>query len=317
MEKWIMYLSDDFFLMNDFPDFHEKGFNLKEYNKTFEKKNVIIHASAKDVFYAEHWGPLSVKCTMKGTEHYKCNNRFYNVDEDHYLIFNDGQYYSSYIHSDTETESFTINFSAAFQQCTLESFRNDLDADRSTKNFEFIEKLYVHNVLVSPLLVKLYHASLVKKPDVHLITEIYYSLLENLLLQQMDLRREIKKIAAVKYSTQQELYKRLYYAKDYIHSCYMNEITVDNLASIACLNNAYFLREFKKYFGITPYQYIINQRLKAAKKMLKASSYSITEICFAVGYHDTTSFSKLFKKKFLISPEKYQERWIKKSFFTC
>src|SRR5262249_7390422 len=106
-----MHLTNDFFLMKGFPNFQEPGFDLAAYNKTFESNNVIIHASAKDVSYAEHWGPLSVKCSIKGIEHYECNNRFYSVDKGHYLIFNDGQYYSSYIYSDVGTESFTINFS--------------------------------------------------------------------------------------------------------------------------------------------------------------------------------------------------------------
>ena len=301
-----MYFHNDFFLMNSFPDFHKPCFDITEYNKVFEKKNVLIHAVSKDVSYAEHWGPLSIKCTIKGTEHYKCNNRFYSVDGDHYLIFNNGQYYSSYIYSEKETESFTINFSPAFQQSVIQNFSHDLDAINEVNGFEFIEKLYKHDKLVSPLIMKLYNASAVSKPDMHCIQETYYQLLESLVLQQRSIKKEIQKVGAVKYSTQAELYKRLNYAKDFIHSCYMNEISIDALASVACLNTAYFLREFKKYFGITPYQYIIMQRLKAARKLLETTSQSITEVCLSVGYNDITSFCKLFKKNFCITPEQYQ-----------
>jgi AraC-like DNA-binding protein len=311
-----MHLSDDFFIMQGFPDFHASCFDINQYNKTFEKKNVIIHASANDVAYGEHWGPLSVKCTIRGTEHYECSNRFYSVDEDHYLIFNDGQYYSSYIYSKTETESFTVNFSSNFRQCVLDGLSEDFETNE-TKNFEFIEKLYKQNDLITPLLTQLYKATLIKNLDAHLITELYFSLLEKLLLQQIKLRTEIKKINAVKYSTQIELYKRLNYAKDFIQSCYMNEIDLATLASVACMNKAYFLRTFKKYLGVTPYQYIIAQRLKAAKRMLETTSASITEICFAVGYTDIASFCKLFKKSFCVTPEQYQLNNLKKSFFTC
>src|SRR5436305_11404740 len=110
-QNMLMHSVNGFFIMKSFPDFHEACFNIEEYNKTFETKNVIIHASAKDVSYAEHWGPLSIKCTIRGNELYQCGNRVYSVDENCYLIFNDGQQYSSYIYSNTETESFTINFS--------------------------------------------------------------------------------------------------------------------------------------------------------------------------------------------------------------
>jgi AraC family transcriptional regulator len=216
------------------------------------------------------------KCTIRGTEHYECTNRFYSVDEDHYLIFNDGQYYSSYIYSDTETESFTVNFSSSLRQCVLNGFDEDLETNK-TKSFEFIEKLYKQNELITPLLMQLYKATLVKNPDVHIINELYFSLLEKLLLQQVKLRNEIKKINAVKYSTQVELYKRLNYAKDFIESCYMNEIDLETLASVSYMNKAYFLRQFKKYFGATPYQYIIWQRLKAAKRMLETRCAGVCE----------------------------------------
>jgi AraC-like DNA-binding protein len=97
----------------------------------------------------------------------------------------------------------------------------------------------------------------------------------------------------------------------------MNEIELKTLAKVACMNKAYFLREFKKYFGVTPYQYIIRQRLKAARQMLETIRCTITEICFAVGYRDIVSFCKLFKKSFNVTPEQYQKSFIKKSFFTC
>jgi hypothetical protein len=59
-QRFFMYSGDNFFLMNDFPDFNGSCFDIAEYNKTFKKKNVIINAISKDVSYAEHWGPLSV-----------------------------------------------------------------------------------------------------------------------------------------------------------------------------------------------------------------------------------------------------------------
>ena len=310
----LMRSVNDFFIMNNFPDFHKPCFNIGEYNKTFEKKNVIIHASAKDVSYAEHWGPLSIKCSIKGIEHYQCNNRFYSVDKNAYLVFNHGQYYSSYIYSDTKTESFTLNFSSQFQQSFLQGLTGNLDEFSNRETFECIEKLYTHDDTITPLLKKIYQASVVKNPDVNFITELYYSLLENLYLQQAKLKHEIRKVKAVKYSTQVELYKRLNYAKDFIHSCYMKEISLNDIASVACLNNAYFLREFKKYFGLTPHQYTMQRRMNAAQNLLETTSNSISEICFEVGYSDVTSFSKLFKKTFSLTPAAYRMNKIKSQF---
>ena len=112
---------------------------------------------------------------------------------------------------------------------------------------------------------------------------------------------------AIKTSTKKELYKRLTRAKDFIDSCYNRDIRVAELAAVCFLNETYFLRQFKNYFGITPRQYIILNRMKAARQILeKEKDIKITEVCFRVGYNDLSSFSKLFKHFFSVSPESFQ-----------
>ena len=94
----------------------------------------------------------------------------------------------------------------------------------------------------------------------------------------------------------------------------MTDLSLEKIAETAHLNTAYFLRSFKYFFKVTPYQYIIHRRLDEAKKLLENSKVSVTEVCFSVGYYDLTSFIKLFRNKFGLSPEKYQKEFIKKYF---
>jgi len=61
----------------------------------------------------------------------------------------------------------------------------------------------------------------------------------------------------------------------------------------------------------------MQQRLINAKKLLETTTYSIAEICFAIGYNDVTSFTKLFKKYFSLTPFVYRLSKTKKSIFTC
>jgi AraC family transcriptional regulator len=318
-----MFADGGIFIMKDFPDFTERGFDIEQYNQRFKKNNVLIHARSADVSYPEHWGCLSVKCAFGGNEYYQSNGRFYAVNDSNYLIFNEGKTYSSYIFSDKPVESFTVNFSsylegtiAASLVATAAQMLDDPEY-RLDKKIEFTEKLYTHDDKISPVLSQLYHLSLTAKPGNNTITELYYSLLEKMLLVQADVNKEIKKIEAVKSSTKAEIYKRLHYAKDFIESCYMNNITLEQLAAVACLNSAYLLRQFKKYFGVTPYQCIIQKRLAAAKILLETSGKTVTDICYAVGYEDPTSFTKLFKQYFQLTPEKYRMAFQKKSIFTC
>jgi AraC-like DNA-binding protein len=318
-----MLLSNDIFIMTQFPDFNVPGFDIETYNERFKKSNVIIHATAKDVSYPEHWGCLSVKCAFNGDEHYQAGNCFYAVNKNSYLIFNEGKSYSSYIFSKTPVESFTINFSSLFEQEILNgmlqcnAYLLDNWQNNTARKIDFVEKLYPHDDIVSPVLLKMYNLSLNPKPDYNLIEETYYQLLEKLLLLQHHVAKEINKVKAIKTSTKTELYKRLHYAKDYIDSSYTSPLTLDKISTVACLNSAYFLREFKKYFRLTPYQYIIQKRIGLAKKLLQAQNASIAEICFTVGYQDVVSFSKLFKSHFKVSPEIYRQQLLKKSIFTC
>jgi len=145
------------------------------------------------------------------------------------------------------------------------------------------------------------------------MNELYYKLAEKMLLVNQGLSIDMEGIKAIKRSTRTELYRRLHYAKDYIDSCYMKQVTLDTIAAVAHLNTAYFLRQFKNYFGITPYQYIIDRRLQEAKKLLEGRPVSVTEVCSSVGYCDVSSFIKLFKKYFSTSPERYQKQFTRQS----
>ena len=70
---------------------------------------------------------------------------------------------------------------------------------------------------------------------------------------------------------------------------------------MAGYNEQYFVRLFHKSIGQTPYQYIINLRMKAARKML-TNGETVTRTAELTGYRDIKSFSRAFKKAVGISP---------------
>lgn len=67
---------------------------------------------------------------------------------------------------------------------------------------------------------------------------------------------------------------------------------------------------FRKEMGITPHKYLTNLRLQAAADML-CSGYndgSITEVAHACGFRNPLYFSRMFKKKYLVSPKEYHQQ---------
>jgi AraC family transcriptional regulator len=313
-------IKNDILLINKFPDFAAAGFNLDAYNQSFKQSNIIINAFSADVSYPVHWGCLSVKCAFDGDEIYKLSDRRYAVNDTNYFICNDGEYYSSYIAARQPVESFNLNFSRQFVNTVAQSL---LAPDQQlidqpdlikTRPNEFVQKLYRHGDVLSTAIKKLKGLTKNFDQNKEFIIGQYHVVLNELFLSQYDIQKKIQKITAVKFSTQKELFKRLHYAKDYIESCYMEDITLSQLANVACLNSAYLLRKFKQYFNKTPHQYLIQKRMAIAAGLLAHSGQPVTEVCFNSGYADLSSFCRLFKKHYQQTPENYRLANSKKSF---
>lgn len=73
----------------------------------------------------------------------------------------------------------------------------------------------------------------------------------------------------------------------------------------------YLRKLFKKELGMTPHQYLSDMRLQGAADLLysSGSSYSVSEIAMLCGFREPLYFSRMFKKKYGVSPSFYvQER---------
>ena len=81
---------------------------------------------------------------------------------------------------------------------------------------------------------------------------------------------------------------------------------IDELADELSVSKSFLLKNFKRDIGCTVKQYNSDIVMQKAKEMLYASSATIKEISYQLGFQDEFYFSKLFKKKFSISPKQYR-----------
>lgn len=102
---------------------------------------------------------------------------------------------------------------------------------------------------------------------------------------------------------QKDLVRR---AVDYIHNHYGEKIDIKQLAEDNFLSSYHFIRLFKKYCGIPPYNYLMDYRLNRAQYLF-IQHKSIKEVAQECGFTSTNSFSRAFQKKFGISPSQYRE----------
>ena len=92
---------------------------------------------------------------------------------------------------------------------------------------------------------------------------------------------------------------------EYILANLSSAITLDSLSERFFVNKYYLLREFKKHVGYTIHQYIQEQRLKQASRLIQSDALPLTEICYMCGFSDYSSFFRLFKRRYGISPGQY------------
>ena len=80
------------------------------------------------------------------------------------------------------------------------------------------------------------------------------------------------------------------------------EMSTSSIASLLCVSPAYLRRIVGQKTGVTLTSYLTDVRLGKASFLLGSTSRSITEIANDVGFDDPNYFTRVYKKKYLVSP---------------
>jgi AraC family transcriptional regulator of arabinose operon len=94
----------------------------------------------------------------------------------------------------------------------------------------------------------------------------------------------------------------------YIHEHFHTQLTLQQLADIEHLSVSHYRTVFSESFGVSPYEYILLQRMNRACDLLSHSHLSCAEIADMIGYEDQRYFSRLFKIKTGMTPQSYKRR---------
>jgi AraC-like DNA-binding protein len=98
--------------------------------------------------------------------------------------------------------------------------------------------------------------------------------------------------------------KRINLAKQYIENNSHIELSLKEMADIACLSESHFNRYFHKLYGLSPYAYYLACKLKKAQQVLLQEK-SVTTTTYEAGFFDQSHFTRLFKKHVGVTPGKY------------
>jgi len=266
------------------------------------RENCLILGRSREAEYARYRQRLSIKMASGGGERYFIGGRTVTVDDDSYLILNEGQSYGSVIRCDREVESFSIFFRPGLLENVSAAI--GIEAARvlehagstAAQSPEFLERLNPHDASVTPVLRFIRHHIRAGVDDEQWYEEQLQVLASRMLLQHQRIRTQTLSLQCVKPSTRIEICRRVALAVDFIHSCYERDIGLDEMAAAACMSVHHFMRLFRQIHGVTPMAYLYRKRIRVAQRLRDTCELSMQEIALRVGFNSRATFYRQWQR---------------------
>lgn len=93
---------------------------------------------------------------------------------------------------------------------------------------------------------------------------------------------------------------------DYMQANLRHRVSLEELASIAQLSAVHFARLFRQTTGQPPHQWLLEQRLQHAEKLLVAKTLTITDIATQSGFSDQSHLTRAFRRSRGVTPSRFR-----------
>jgi AraC family transcriptional regulator len=101
--------------------------------------------------------------------------------------------------------------------------------------------------------------------------------------------------------------RRLQRVLDCIEANLEGDLTLDHMASIACLSRFHFARAFKEAVGQSPHRYVSTKRLDRAKALLMQGDRSLVDIALSLSFSSQANFTRAFKQATGQTPGQFRQ----------
>jgi AraC family transcriptional regulator len=265
----------------------------------------LLNGFPRNYLVHDYETTLSIKSVARGEAWYSTPEGRYRVTPDVFLVLNRGQHYAMEVDAATDTETLCPFFAPGFVESAAS--RPELDSVDLERPVEFCERLYPMTGPVGDMLRSMRAALRGGVGPSHWVEDRFHDLAGSLLALRDDALRETSRFPGSRQSTREELYRRLYRARDFLHSCFSEPVTVADAARVAALSPFHFHRTFREAFGCSPMQYVQARRLEVARRMLLAGE-DVTTVAMAVGFESLGSFSALFRRRLGVPPSAWRKK---------
>lgn len=100
--------------------------------------------------------------------------------------------------------------------------------------------------------------------------------------------------------------RRLFRVLDYVEANLEGDLTLDRMASIACLSRFHFARAFKQAVGQSPHRYVSARRLERAKALLIDGDRPLVDIALALSFSGQANFTRAFTQATGLAPGQFR-----------
>lgn len=197
-------------------------------------------------------------------------------------------------------------------------FMLDISSISALKGFVGIQALLAHPILFTrqayPLIFDDIYQILIKMRNEYFSNSEYAELMVQSLILNMFVKmgehhnNADELFPNVKLGKQKEYVAKFNQLLEYMDEHYMDELTLENIASMAGFSKFHFSRLFKQYTDFTFCDYLTYRRIKAASELLGTSDLSITEVALNSGFPSISTFNRLFKQQLGCTPREYRTK---------
>jgi AraC-like DNA-binding protein len=261
-----------------------------------EDNIVLLVTSQSNYYYPEHKTPNMFIANFLSTGRYVANKRKIEVSEKYFYFLNHNDSLEIDFGENTSIQTLFILFKPQFiNDCFTHLLQSDEQLLIDVPTVPFALNSDMRNKIC--LLTKA--VQLKENIEIYL-TELTTDIASGIGFTQI----KMNNIQAVKRTTREEIYSRIFQAIEIMNDSMYEKKTLDTIAEAVYMNKFHFLAHFKSITGSTPHQYFTQIKLQKALDLLGSKQYSVSEVCFALGFESVGSFSNLFKRKFHVTPSK-------------
>lgn len=232
--------------------------------------------------HRDHSDTVVVEYVLSGLGYIAVGDRYYPVGQDQVYVLREAERHDYYADREQPYEKVFLNVSGPLAMELIAAY-------------QLKERYVFPGGGTKPLfeeVLRLLHAAVTEEERQLRLCGLYVEILGRL---RLDAAQE-------KHSPEAQQLKR------YMDERLAQMVSARELAQLIYRSPDYCQKLFKREYGVTPYEYQLRRKLRAACRLLTGTTLPVGEIAAQLGYEDAQYFSNLFRRKNGCSPREYRKR---------